>query len=56
MKATGLLVCLVIQFCVVPSLLLYPIVPQESKFPPRLDVETKLDLHLERNVPKVTLE
>ena len=49
---TMLLVCLVIQLCVLPTLLIHPNVQQTNKFPSR----TKADLNLERNVPKVTLE
>ena len=51
-----LLVCLVIQFWFGTCLLIQTNVQQENKFLPRPDVETKVDLNLERNVPKVTLE
>ena len=56
MVTTVLLVCLVIQFCVHPTLLIQTNVQQENNFPPRPDVETKIDLNLERSLPKVTLE
>ena len=56
MGTTVLLVCFVIQFCVHPTLLIQTNVQQKNTFHTRTDVETKVDLNLERNVPKVTLE
>ena len=56
MKTNVLLMCLVIQFCVATSLPIQTNTLHKNLFHPRTNMETKLDLSLERNVPKVTLE
>ena len=49
-------VCLVIQFCAVPSLAVQTNVQQDIKFLPITDVEKRVEINLERNDPKVTLD
>ena len=56
MNTTVMLICLVIQFCVATSLPIQTNTLHKKISHKRTDLETKVDLRLERNVPKVTFE